>query len=126
MSQELDAFLHIFLKCLQLYFSRLIPQTNLTQRMIAKKSAPSRYNAPQKHTPRQPIRAESPMSLDEQLLYIERWGFNQFPGCKQCQESGLGTRCFVAQKISTSCGNCLHTGKQCHFPATASSEEDHQ
>jgi hypothetical protein len=67
------------------------------------------------------------MSLDEKLLYIEKWGVNQFESCDECQKSNLATRCFVAARIGPECGNCLHAGKQCHFPTADmldSSEEE--
>jgi hypothetical protein len=82
--------------------------------MVAKKSAPSQYNPPPLRQSRR--RSASPMTIDDQLLYIERWGVNQIDGCIECKDEGLGTRCFVASKISPQCGRCLQTGKECHFP----------
>lgn len=66
------------------------------------------------------------MTLDDQLLYIERWGVNQFEGCKECKESGLGNRCFVALKVSERCGYCLRAGKECHFPETIEESDDEE
>jgi hypothetical protein len=81
---------------------------------VAKKSAPSHYKPPLR-TPR--ARSSSPLSLDDQLLYIEKWGSKVEP-CKECKEAGLGNRCFVAKKVSSKCGNCIHAGKKCHFFTT--------
>jgi len=55
------------------------------------------------------------MTLDDQLLYINKWGVNQAEGCQECQQAGLGARCFVAVKVSQHCGNCLKTKKRCSF-----------
>lgn len=91
--------------------------------MVAKKSAPSQYN-PRSLRNTSP-RSSSPMTLDDQLLYIRRWGINQPEGCRECRANGLGSRCFVAAKVSPRCGNCLRAAKDCHFPETLdSSEED--
>lgn len=90
--------------------------------MVAKKSAPSQYNPPSlRHTSR---RSASPMTPDDQLLYIERWGVNQLEGCRECKANGLDTRCFVASKVGPRCGNCLRAGKECHFPETIDSSDD--
>ena len=64
------------------------------------------------------------MSLDDQVKYIDKWGVNQFESCRECAESGLGTRCFVAERVSPRCGNCLRVGKQCHFSQTIDSDDD--
>jgi hypothetical protein len=64
------------------------------------------------------------MSLDDQLIYIERWGVNQFEACRECKDSGLANRCFMAERISPRCGNCLRVGKACHFAQTIDSEDD--
>lgn len=92
--------------------------------MVAKKSAPSHY------TPYPPNRANilrrssSPISLEDKLLYIERWGVNQYEACKECQDADMGVRCFVAAKVSPRCGNCLREGKQCHFLEIIDSSDD--
>src|SRR5271167_3623181 len=90
--------------------------------MVAKKSARSQYNPPPLRQSRR--RSPSPMTIDDQLLYIERWGVNQFDGCIECKEVGLGTRCFVASKVSPHCGRCLQTGKECHFPEYVELSDD--
>jgi hypothetical protein len=64
------------------------------------------------------------MSLDDQVKYIDKWGVNQLEACRECSNSGLGTRCFVAQRVSHRCGNCLRVGKQCHFPQIIESDDD--
>lgn len=92
--------------------------------MVAKKSAPSQYNPPPLRQSRR--RSASPMTVDDQLLYIERWGVNQFDGCIECKEVGLGARCFVASKISPRCGHCLQTGKECHFPEYVELSDDEE
>src|SRR5208282_4448785 len=90
--------------------------------MVAKKSAPSRYNPPSlRHTS---PRSASPMTLGDQLLYIQRWGVNQLEECRECRANGLGSLCFVASKVSPRCGNCLRAGKECHFPEIIDSSED--
>jgi hypothetical protein len=78
---------------------------------VAKKSAPSQYRPPIR-TER--ARSSSPLSLDDQLRYIEKWG-SKVESCKECKERGLGNRCFVAAKVGSKCGNCLRAGKKCHF-----------
>jgi hypothetical protein len=88
--------------------------------MVAKKSAPSQYNPYLRHT----TRSASPMTLDDQLLYIQRWGVHQLECCRECRANGLGSRCFVASKVSPRCGNCLRAGKECHFPEIIDSSED--
>src|ERR1700737_5253383 len=95
--------------------------------MVAKKSAPSQYNPPPLLTASRD-RSVSPMSLDDQLLYIEKWGVNQFKPCDECINSNLNKRCFVAPKVSRRCGNCLVSGKQCHFsrPGMVDSDEDEE
>jgi len=94
----------------------------IQRKFIAKKSAPSHY------TPTPPRseqnRSSSPMSLDDQIKYIDKWGVNQLEACRECGESGLGTRCFVAERVSPRCGNCLRVGKQCHFSQTIDSDDD--
>ena len=96
------------------------------RRTVAKKSAPSRlFRPPKEQIPAR--RSESPQkSLEEKLSYIDRFGVNQFKGCIQCQESGFGNRCFLAQKISPKCGNCLLTAKECHFDKEEEEEEDQE
>jgi hypothetical protein len=98
-----------------------LPATTNPQRTraIAKKTAPSHYSPPR------PPRADSPMSLDDQLLFIERWGVDQKEACTQCRAGRRGTRCVLAEKISPKCRNCLRAGKECRFEsADADTEEE--
>jgi hypothetical protein len=92
----------------------LLLKADLQRKMVAKKSAPSQYKPPLR-TAR--ARSSSPLTLDDQLLYIEKWG-SKVESCKECKERGLGNRCFVARKVSSKCGNCLHAGNKCHFLTT--------
>ena len=82
--------------------------------MAAKKSAPSRRIPSPPLRPRPP-NSLSTASLEDQLTSIEKWGVNQFEGCLQCKTSGQGNQCFVAEQISSRCGNCLRDGKTCQF-----------
>jgi hypothetical protein len=91
-------------------FSKLIQK----RRMVARKSAPSQYKPPLR-TPR--ARSSSPLSLADQLTYIEKWGV-KVPACQECTRTNLQNRCFVARKVSPECGNCLQAGKPCHFTTT--------
>jgi len=86
--------------------------------MIAKKSAPSRYNPSPVH------RSSSPISIEDQLVYIEKYGVAQRDGCKECRNERRENKCLVAAKISPRCGNCLRAGKECHFTLALDSEED--
>lgn len=95
--------------------SLLALNSNRQRRMVARKSAASQYKPPLR-TPR--TRSSSPLSLADQLTYIEKWGI-KVPACQECTETNLENRCFVAKKISPKCGNCLHAGKPCYFPTTA-------
>jgi len=101
---------------------------NSQRRHIAKKSAPSHYKGtPPRSRPNDaPPSLSSPMSLDDQLKYIDKWGVNQFEACRECIQSGLGTRCFVAARVSPRCGNCLRVGKQCHFSQTIDDSVDEE
>ena|SRR5438046_2446886 len=90
--------------------------------MVAKKSAPSQYNPfSLRHT--RP-RSASPMTLDDQILYIERSGVNQLERCRECTQNGSSTHCLVASNVSPRCGNCLRAERECHFPETVDSSED--
>lgn len=64
------------------------------------------------------------MDIDDQLKYIDKWGVSQVDACRECAESGLGTRCFVAARVSPRCGNCLRVGKPCHFSQTILDSDD--
>ena len=88
--------------------------------MVAKKSAPSQYN-PLRHT--RP-RSASPMTLDDQILFIERWGVNQLERCRECTQNGSSTHCLVASNVSPRCGNCLRAGRQCHFTETIDGDDN--
>src|SRR5271170_7179173 len=104
----------------------LPPQNANSQRTqrkyIAKKSAPSHYAPTPPRTGQN--RSTSPMSIVDQVKYIAKWGVKQVEACRECSESGRGTRCFVAERVSPRCGNCLQVGKQCHFSQTIDSDHD--
>jgi hypothetical protein len=96
-------------------------------RLVARKSAPSSFatltSPPPPISPRSP-RSASPSSLGERLAYIDRRGLPQREACVECQHRGLASRCVVAPRVSSRCGNCLRAGKTCTFPLVLNSDSD--